>query len=176
MNKHFLLTVGVALLGLAGCSGDQEEIQGWMQQEAQRIKPHVEPIHPPRKFEPEAYVGASGADPFSVGKMISGTRAGSNGSNALLAAEMKRRKDPLEAYPLDSMKMVGLVIRQGQPHALIKVDNLLHYVKVGDYLGQNFGKITHITETEIDLREIVQDASGEWVESTSSLQLQESGK
>jgi type IV pilus assembly protein PilP len=46
----------------------------------------------------------------------------------------------------------------------------------GDYLGQNFGKITRITETEIDLREIAQDASGEWIERTSTLQLQESGK
>jgi type IV pilus assembly protein PilP len=176
MKTRLLIALVFGSAALVGCSGDQEEIQGWMQQESQRIKPHVEPIHPPRKFEPEAYVGGNGADPFSVAKMIAGTRAGANGSSALLATEMKRRKEPLEAYPLDSMKMVGLVIREGQPHALLKVDNLLHYVKVGDYLGQNFGKITRITETEIDLREIVQDASGEWVESSSSLQLQESGK
>jgi type IV pilus assembly protein PilP len=79
----------------------------------------------------------------------------------------------LEAFPLDSMKMVGTVSRQGQPNGLLKVDNLLHSVKVGDYLGQNFGRILKITESGIELREIVQDASGEWVERISTLQLQE---
>ena len=96
--------------------------------------------------------------------------------NSLLAAEMSRRKEPLEAYPLDSMSMVGSVVRAGRPYALLRVDNLLYQVKAGDYLGQNFGKITKITETDIALREIVQDAAGEWIERPSTLQLQERGR
>ena len=74
---------------------------------------------------------------------------------------------------LYSMTMVGSVVKHGQPYALLKVDNLLYQVKVGDYLGQNYGKITKITETDISLREIVQDAAGEWIERGASLQLQE---
>ena len=96
--------------------------------------------------------------------------------NSMLAAEINRRKEPLEAYPLDSMSMVGSVAKHGQPYALLKVDNLLYQVKVGDYLGQNYGKITKITETEISLREIVQDAAGEWIERPGSLQLQEKSR
>ena len=84
--------------------------------------------------------------------------------------------EPLEAYPLDSMSMVGSVVKQGRQYALLKVDNLLYQVKVGDYLGQNYGKITKITETDVTLREIVQDAAGEWTERTGSLQLQENAR
>jgi type IV pilus assembly protein PilP len=58
----------------------------------------------------------------------------------------------------------------------LKVDGLLYQVKAGDYIGQNYGKIMKITETQIELREIVQDASGEWIERTASLQLQETGQ
>ena len=68
----------------------------------------------------------------------------------MLGAELNRRKEPLEAYPLDSMSMVGSVAKQAQPFALLRVDNLLYQVKLGDYLGQNYGRITKITETQID--------------------------
>jgi type IV pilus assembly protein PilP len=68
------------------------------------------------------------------------------------------------------------VNRKGVPFALLKVENLLYQVKVGEYLGVNYGKITKISETEISLREIVQDAAGEWIERPTTLQLQESGR
>ena len=74
------------------------------------------------------------------------------------------------------MAMVGSVSREGRPYALLRVDNLLYQARVGDYLGQNFGRITKISETEITLREVVQDAAGEWIERTSTLQLQEQGR
>jgi type IV pilus assembly protein PilP len=96
--------------------------------------------------------------------------------NSLLAKEINRRKEPLEAYPLDSMSMVGSVTKAGRPYALLRVDKLLYQVKAGDYLGQNFGKITKISETDLSLREIVQDAAGEWIERTSALQLQEKAR
>ena len=92
---------------------------------------------------------------------------------ALIAPEMARRKDPLESYPLDVMSMVGSLDKKGTPTALLKVDNLLYQVRVGGYLGQNYGKITRITENSIHLREIVQDATGDWVERAASLDLQE---
>jgi type IV pilus assembly protein PilP len=89
---------------------------------------------------------------------------------------MNRRKEPLEAFPMDSMSMVGSVTKNNQQYALLRVDNLLYQVKVGDYLGQNYGKITKISETEVSLREVVQDAAGEWIERTSTLQLQEKAR
>jgi type IV pilus assembly protein PilP len=68
---------------------------------------------------------------------------------------------------------VGSVARSGRPYALLRVDNLLYQVTVGDHLGQNYGRVTKIDETEVTLREIVQDAAGEWIERNASLQLQE---
>lgn len=86
---------------------------------------------------------------------------------------MDRRREPLEAYPLESMQMVG-VLEQGRTvHALVSVNNTLHQVKVGHYMGQNFGVVTAISESEVTLRELVEDVYGDWVERTSSLVLQE---
>ena len=74
------------------------------------------------------------------------------------------------------MAMVGSLNKEGTPTALLRVDNLIYQVKVGNYLGQNYGKITKITENSIQLREIAQDATGDWIERTASLDLQEGKK
>jgi len=166
----------VVLLGLAACSTEQEELQQWMEQQKREVKPNVQPLSPPKKFDPQPYVALSGVDPFSMQKLTVALKAEARQPNSVLAAEINRRKEPLEAYPLDNMTMVGSVVKQGHQYALLKVDVLLYQVKVGDYLGQNYGKITKITETEIALREIVQDAAGEWIERPSSLQLQEKAR
>ena len=97
-------------------------------------------------------------------------------NRTLTAPELARRKEPLEAFPLDTMAMVGSLNKVGKPTALLKVDQLLYQVQVGNYLGQNYGRITAITETAIQLREIVQDATGDWIERTASLELQEGAK
>ena len=161
---------------LAACSGEQDELQQWMEQQKREVKPSVQPLSPPKKFDPQAYSSVSGVEPFSTQKLTVALKQEARQPNSLLAAEINRRKEPLEAYPLDSMIMVGSVSKQGRPYALLRVDNLLYQVKVGDYLGQNYGKITKISETDISLREIVQDAAGEWIERTSALQLQEKAR
>lgn len=162
-----------AAAGLSACGAGVEEVQAWMDQQRREVKPGVSPLSPPRKFEPEPYASLQAVEPFSPQKMAAALKQESRQSNSLLVTEEKRRKEPLEAFPLDSVAMVGSVNRQGRPFALVRVDKLLYQVKVGDYLGQNYGRITKIDETEIVLREIVQDAAGEWVERTTNLQLQE---
>ncbi len=164
------------LLGLAtltACSAEHEELQQWMDQQRREAKPNVPPLQPPKKFDPEPYTMAQAVEPFSSQKLSVALKQEARQPNSLLAAELNRRKEPLESYPLDSMSMVGSVAKQGQPFALLRVDNLLYQVKVGDYLGQNYGRITSIAETEIGLREIVQDAAGEWIQRPATLQLQE---
>lgn len=163
----------LALGLLAGCSADDEELSQWMEQQRREVKPNVTPLSPPKKFNPQAYTALTGVEPFSVQKLTVALKQEARQPNSLLAAEINRRKEPLESYPLDSMHMVGSVVRNGQPYALLRVDNLLYQVKQGDYLGQNYGKITKISETDVALREIVQDAAGEWIERASALQLQE---
>jgi len=72
--------------------------------------------------------------------------------------------------------MVGSLIKAGQPVALVRVDNLIYQVRAGNYLGQNYGRITKVTETSVVLREIIQDAAGEWIERPATLQLLEGSK
>lgn len=158
---------------LAGCGADIDELQTWMDQQRREARPNVQPIDPPKRFDPEPYVVSEQVEPFSTQKLSVALRQEVRQPSSLLASEMNRRKEPLEAFPLDSMAMVGNLSREGRQFALLKVDNLLYQVKVGDYLGQNYGKITKIDETEVTLREIVQDAAGEWIERSTSLQLQE---
>lgn len=167
------LIVLLAALLLGACGAENEELQQWMDQQRREVKPNVTPLQPPKKFDPEPYAQAQAVEPFSNQKLTVALKQEARQPNSLLAAELNRRKEPLEAYPLDSMSMVGSVARQGQPFALLRVENLLYQVKVGDYLGQNYGRITRIAETEIALREIVQDAAGEWIERPATLQLQE---
>jgi type IV pilus assembly protein PilP len=166
-------TAVAATLGLHGCADDQDELQQWMEQQKREVKPSVEPLTAPKKFIPQAYGALTGVEPFSTQKLTVALKQEARQPNSLLAAEINRRKEPLEAYPVDSMVMVGSVVRSGQQFALLKVDNLLYQVKAGDYLGQNYGKIVKITETDVAFREIVQDAAGEWIERMSALQLQE---
>ena len=161
------------MLSLGACSNDQDELRQWMEQQRREIKPSVTPLQPPKKFDPQPYNMAEAVDPFSSQKLTVALKQEARQPNSLLAAELNRRKEPLEAYPLDSMSMVGSVNKLGLPFALLRVDTLLYQVKVGDYLGQNYGRITRIGETEIALREIVQDAAGEWIERPATLQLQE---
>jgi len=168
--------VPLAAIVLSACTADQEELQQWMEQQKREVRPSVQPLSPPKKFIPQPYSALSGIDPFSTQKLTVALKQEARQPNSLLNAEINRRKEPLEAYPLDSMSMVGSVTKQGRPYALLRVDNLLYQVKVGDYLGQNYGKITKITETDITLREIVQDAAGEWIERSGSLQLQEKAR
>lgn len=166
-----------ALSLLAACgSSDQEEVQSWMKEQRAKMRPKVDPIPEPKKFAPQAYTQATAFDPFSNQKLTQALRrdsAQSTTSTALVAPELARRKEPLESFPLDTMSMVGSLVKQGKPVALVKVDNLLHQVRQGDYLGQNYGKIVKVGDGEVVLREIVQDAAGEWVERTATLQLQE---
>lgn len=174
--SRLLLSMGVVAFALTACGGDQEELTQWMEQQRREVKPSVEPLSPPKTFVPQPYTMLDSVEPFSIQKLTVALKQEARQPNSLLSAEINRRKEPLEAYPLDSMSMVGSVVRGGRWYALLRVDNLLYQVKQGDYIGQNYGKITKISETDISLREIVQDAAGEWIERTSALQLQEKAR
>lgn len=166
----------LVLLLLAACGAENEELQDWMERQRREVKPNVSPLLPPKKFEAQPYSSLQSVEPFSTQKLSVALKMEARQPNSMLGAELNRRKEPLEAYPLDSMTMVGSVAKQAQPFALLRVDNLLYQVKLGDYIGQNYGRITKITETQIVLREIVQDAAGEWIERASTLQLQEKSR
>jgi type IV pilus assembly protein PilP len=180
MMRRSAIACGALVLLLAGCgASEQDELQQWMTEQRAQTRPKVTPIPEPKKFAPQAYTQEAATDPFSSQKLTQALKrdsATSTTNAALVAPELARRKEPLESYPLDSMAMVGSLVKEGQPVALVKVDNLLYQVRPGNYLGQNYGRITKVGETEVSLREIVQDAGGEWIERTAKLQLQERSK
>ena len=180
MLSHRIIFASMTSLILAGCgSSGEDDLRQWMSELRSTTKPRVSPLTEPKQFLPQAYSSESGVEPFNSLKLTQALRRDSTqlASNAaLIAPEMARRKEPLETYPLDAMAMVGSLDKTGMPTALLKVDNLLYQVRVGNYIGQNYGKISRINENSIQLREIVQDATGDWVERTATLDLQEGKK
>lgn len=180
MTAARIVVACLAGLVLVGCGvSDHEELQQWMTAQRNEARPRVTPISEPKQFIPQSYTEVSVIDPFSIQKLTQALKheSGQAAANAaLVAPELARRKEPLEAFPLDAMAMVGSLNKAGQPVALVRVDNLLYQVRTGSYLGQNYGRITKISETEVVMREIVQDGAGEWIERTATLQLQERAK
>jgi len=178
MNRLICIPAAALMLSALGaCSADNDELVQWMEQQHKEIKPNIAPIFPPKKFDPQAYLGVTGVEPFGTQKLVPvGGPSVSSQSSAVLAAAKAHATQELESYPLDSMTMVGSLQQGGKSHALLLVENRLHDVKVGDWIGQNYGQITAITDSQITLRETVQDPTGEWIERTSTLQLQEKAR
>jgi type IV pilus assembly protein PilP len=166
----------VTVLSLGGCfSSKDTELQQWMVEQRGNTPPKVPPIAAPKKFVPQAYTQQAAMEPFNNQKLLQALRKDSSQSAAnlaLISPELARRKEALESFPLDTVSMVGTLNKKNSPVALLKVDKLLYQAKVGNYVGQNYGRITKISDTEIVLREIAQDASGEWIERKVNLQLQ----
>lgn len=165
---------------LTACMGDdQQDIRQWMQEQRNATKPSVPPIPEPKKFTPVPYQSDLSIEPFSNQKLAQALRreaTQATANAALVAPELNRRKEVLEGFPLDAIAMVGTLQPKGVPVALVKVDKLIYQVRQGNYMGQNYGKVVKVSETELVLREIVQDAAGEWIERPVSLQLQEGSK
>lgn len=169
------LLMMAAVLALAGCSNDQSELRAWMQEVRANTKPVQERIEEPKRFVPFRYEDVAQVDPFSPEKLATvlegPQRAGAGG----LKPDLNRRREVLESYPLDTIRMVGHLANGRQNHALLQVDKTVYQAHVGNYAGQNFGVITRISENEVLLRELVQDAAGDWVQRESTLRLQEGG-
>ncbi len=96
-------------LGLGACSGETQELQDWMDQQRREVRPSVQPLASPKKFNPVPYANAQQVDPFSTQKLSVALKQEARQPNSMLAAEMNRRKEPLESFPLDAMSMVGSV-------------------------------------------------------------------
>lgn len=172
------IAVCVALVsGMAGCGdGGIQDVRQWMDATRKETKVAIPKISEPKKFVPFTYAGKNAADPFNPSKLaVAFAKLHSNSSSAL-KPNLERRRDPLESYPLDALKMVGTLEKPGVSYALLQVDKAIFQVKAGNYVGQNFGMITSITESAVELKEIVQDASGDWVERKAKLELQETKK
>lgn len=163
----------LATLALAACSGEEHgDLRQWVKEQDNMPRPRIEPLPEVKPFEVFAYEADKEGlvDPFRPRKIEPPRQTAAGG----LQPDLKRRKEPLEAYPLENLKMVGTLAQNREVFALIRTpDNNLFRVRRGNYLGQNFGLIVEVTEGDVKLKEIVQDSGGDWIERASALQLQD---
>jgi type IV pilus assembly protein PilP len=172
MRRLAFAIVGAALL--ASCGG--EEHRDLKQELAELTKDYrgrVDPLPQVRPYEPVPYTSEGQVDPFRPERIEVAQARRSTGTATLVDEQRKRPPEPLEAFPLESIQMLGTITQDKETFALVKAGPNLYRVRKGNYMGQNFGVITAIDEAQISLKELVQDSGGEWVERMSSLQLVE---
>jgi len=165
--KRLIVPIAVAML--AGCSSEIDELKTFVRESEKGLPRRIEPLPAVKPFEPFTYEGFDLPDPFKPRELSPPKEGGGGG----LAPDLNRRKEPLEAFPLEQLKMVGTISQGKDTYAIVRADKTLYRVKKGNYMGQNFGLITDVTESEIKLKEIVQDSAGDWAERQSILPLLE---
>lgn len=174
-----ILLLAIAATLVTGCSfSDDVEVRQWMGSVRQDMRPTTTPVPEPKDFSPFTYDSRAAVDPFDAQKvqMSVARQAQSRSSASAIKPDLDRRREVLEGFSLDQIRMVGVMRNTGANVALLETSGQLHKVQIGNYIGQNFGLITRVAETEIQLKEIVQDAAGEWVERTAKLELQEAAR
>jgi len=166
MKRWLALSLG-ACVALAGCGGEShQDLRAWMADQGKSARGRVDPLPQIQPYEPFAYNAFDLPDPFKPRK-IEPTKGGSK-----LAPDLARRREALESYPLESLNMVGTLAQGKATYALVRTpEKDVYQVTQGNYVGQNFGVITGITDSELRLKELVQDGSGDWTERTGTLQL-----
>jgi type IV pilus assembly protein PilP len=168
LAHHTALSLAAAsVIALTGCSGgDDQDLKAWMAEQGLASKGKIDPIPAIRPYEAFTYNAFDQADPFKPRKIETGK--GSRGP------DLARRKEALEAYPLESLKMVGTLQKGRAIVGLVKAsDNRVFQVRQGNYMGQNFGVITAIADGEVTMKELFQDGAGDWAERQTKIMLQE---
>ena len=139
-----------------------------MKEQGKAAKGKLDPLPQIKPYDPFTYNAFDLPDPFKPRK-IEPTKGGSK-----LAPDFTRRKEPLESFPLESLHMVGTLAKNKTVYALVATpEKDVFQVRAGNYLGQNYGVITEIGDSELKLKELLQDGAGDWTERSSSLQLQQ---
>jgi len=163
-----------AALSLGACGGEEH---GDLKQElaalTKDVRGRVDPLPQVKPYEPVPYTAEAQIDPFRPERIEIAKAGGTVGASSKLAPDQNRPKEPLEAFPLESIQMLGTITQNKETFALVKAGPNLYRVKKGNYMGQNFGVITQIDEGQISVKELVQDSTGDWVERMSSLQMLE---
>jgi type IV pilus assembly protein PilP len=167
-----LLLLSISMLLSACGDSDVKEVKQWMADVDRSTKVAIQPLSEPKNFVPFAYGAKDAVDPYSPNKLLVELAKLSDQSTNPLKPDLNRRKELLEAYPLDTMHMVGIIQKNGVNYALVQINGAVYQVVNGQRIGQNFGIVTGVTEDTINIKEVLQDAGGDWVERMSKLELQ----
>jgi len=169
------VTLFVAAVLMAGCSGGgTQDLESWVEEVRSRQNSRIEPLPEFKPYETFLYQAQDLRSPFQPGESRTLKVPGEEPKGSGIRPDMNRVREPLEEYPLDSLRMVGTLEQGGQSWALVQTkEGTIHRVQPGNYLGQNYGRITRITESQIELVEIVPDGLGGWMERPATLALSE---
>jgi type IV pilus assembly protein PilP len=171
MSTARLWLLGIALLASA-CSQSMDDLEQYALEVKSRTSKNIDPIPQPKPYEPFAYEAGERRDPFLPILQSRDSALATAGGEGALKPDLNRPKEPLEEFPLDALRMVGTITMQQRAFALVRApDAVVHRVSVGDHLGQNYGKITGISETEVVLMEIIPDGLGGWIQRPASVAL-----
>lgn len=168
--KYWLLLCCVAAgLVLVGCaSSEHEDIKEWMREQAKDMKGKVQPLPEIKAFPAVPYLGDKLTQPFSASKILT-----SDATKDKSAPDRGRALQALENFPLEDLKVIGVLYDGKTRYALIKTPapNKPKNVRVGEFIGQNFGKITEISADGLTVLETVKDSSGAWVERETKIRV-----
>ena len=168
-----LLALLIPLL-LLGCAAEEhQDLREWMREEAKGMKGKVTPLPEITAFPVVAYETETLVPPFSPGKIVT-LEAIADKS----APDRSRPQQPLEVFPIEDLKVMGIIMAGTVPYALIQTPapNKPKHVRVGEYMGRSFGKITAITTEGVTVLETVKDANGAWVPQERQLTVPKGGR
>jgi type IV pilus assembly protein PilP len=160
---------------MTGCSNDDfSDLNQYISQVKARPKGPIQPLPEIKVIEPFVFKPEGLRDPFKPLELPEQDSGIDISKTNGIKPDPSRRKEELEAFPLDGLKMVGTVVMKSSLWGLIKAsDGTIHRVQVGNYMGKNHGKIIRIVTDKIELMEIIPDKPGTWREQQTSLALTE---
>lgn len=167
----------LVLIGLMACEGGRRaEVNAWMNNVKKQARALPEDGSIVKKFIPAVYTESEILDPYNSSKLSIAISKMQMQSGGVFKPNLQRPKGELEAYALESIKMVGVLKKTGLSYALLQVDKMVFSVKIGSYVGPDFGLVTKINEDSVELRESVQDAYGVWIERKTKIVLSQDEK
>ena len=162
-----VLLLAVLCCALAACTSDTKQVEAWVSEVKARPAPPLDPLPVMKQFETFEYSEAGLRDPFAIPEPDRDSGSG-------LRPDPNRRKEALEAFPLDGLNMVGTIGTGGNLIGLVLApDRVTYRVRPGNYMGQSDARVTAVYEDRIEMVELVPDGAGGWLERQAKIALED---